>query len=130
MNQRGFISSLYLYAIMAVVVLGMGYGLYYQIQKNGELSAKLEVQQASLAEANRLRTMAEEAVKERDQSLTQTRVEINRYRANLKALEARYATLLNTLLPDEFIAGMCQLTGSRNGTCLPVQNTAPKPPNS
>ena len=108
----------------------MGYGLYYQIQKNGELSAKLEVQQASLAEANRLRTMAEEAVKERDQSLTQTRVEINRYRANLKALEARYATLLNTLLPDEFIAGMCQLTGSRDGTCLPVQNTAPKPPNS
>lgn len=125
MNQRGFISSLYLYAIMAVVVLGMGYGLYYQIQKNGQLEAKIDVQQAALKESERLREAAEESVKVRDESIKATRTEISRYRSKLKDLEAKYAEVLNTALPEPFIRSMCELTNSHSQICVPATNPNP-----
>lgn len=127
MNQRGFITSIYLKLIAVAAFIAVCGLLYWQVKENGKLAAANEVQRASLEEANRLRTMAEEAIKERDRSLTATHAEINRYRANLKALEAKYATLLNTVLPNEFIASMCQLTGSRHGTCLPFLDPPAKP---
>lgn len=125
MTQRGFISSIYLYAIMAVVVLGLGYGLYYQIQKNGELNAKIEVQNSALAESERLRQAAEESVKARDESIKATRTEISRYRSKLKDLEAKYAEVLNTALPEPFIRSMCELTNSHSQICVPATNTDP-----
>lgn len=129
-SQRGFIASIYLYAILAIVIAGMGYALYRQIQINGEQNAQIQVQAESLKEAEKSRIAAEAAVKARDASLAATRTEINRYRSKLKVLEAKYAEVLNTILPDPFIRGMCELTNSQRPACLPPTNPDPAKTNS
>lgn len=122
MNQRGFISSLYIYLIAGALILGLSYGLYKTTQKVGELNAKIEVQQAALAESESLRLAAEESIKARDDSIKVTRTEISRYRSKLKDLEAKYAEVLNTVLPELFIRSMCELTNSHSQVCVPTPN--------
>lgn len=126
MKQRGFISSLYIYLIAGALILGIGYGLYKSVQKVGELNAKIEVQQASLEESERLRKAAEESVQARDESIKATRTEISRYRSKLKDLEAKYAQVLNTVLPEPFFRSMCELTNSHREVCLPTSDTHPR----
>ncbi len=129
-SQRGFIASIYLYAILAIVIAGMGYALYRQIQINGEQNAQIQVQAESLKEAEKSRIAAEAAVKARDASLAATRTEINRYRSKLKALEAVNAELAawsNTPLPAAIHGIMCELTG-RGESCMPTPNPDAKPP--
>ena len=123
MNQRGFISSLYIYLIAGALILGLGYGLYKTTQKVGELNARIEVQQATIAESERLRKAAEESVAVRDESIKATRTEISRYRSKLKDLEAKYAEVLNTVLPEPFHRIMCELTNSHSQVCVPASNT-------
>lgn len=123
MNQRGFISSLYIYLIAGALILGLGYGLYAMTKKVGELNARIEVQQAAIAESERLRKSAEESVKTRDASIKATRIEISRYRSKLVDLEAKHAEVLNTVLPDPFIRIMCELTNSHREVCVPASDT-------
>ena len=126
MNQRGFISSLYIYLIAVALILGLGYGLYKTTQKVGELNARIEVQQASLEASERLRKAAEESVQARDESIKATRTEISRYRSKLKDLEAKYAEVLNTVLPEPFHRLMCELTNSHREVCVPASNANPR----
>lgn len=125
MNQRGFISSLYIYLIAGALIIGLGYGLYKTTQKVGELNARIEVQDAAIAESERLRKAAEESVAARDASIKATRTEISRYRSKLKDLEAKYAEVLNTVLPEPFHRIMCELTNSHSQICVPTPNPNP-----
>lgn len=103
MNQRGFISSLYLYAIMAVVVLGMGYGLYYQIQKNGRLSAENATLVASVEWINKQREAESRAQESALKAKEQAERDANRARRELVDIRRKYAELLDQLLPAELI---------------------------
>jgi len=130
MNQRGFISSLYLYAILAVVIAGMGWFLYQKIKQVGELEATIAVQQKAIEESEKLRRDAETAIATRDASIAATRTEINRYRSKLKALEAVNAELAawsNTPLPAAVIRLLCELTNSHSLTCMPTTDPDAKP---
>lgn len=130
MNQRGFITSIYLYAIVAVVIAGMGWFLYQKIKQVGELETTIAVQQKAIEESEKLRRDAETAIATRDAKIAATRTEINRYRSKLKALEAVNAELAawsNTPLPAAIHGILCELTG-RGSACVPATNPDAKPP--
>lgn len=114
MNQRGFISSSGVYIFVGILLLGVSYGLYLQIQRNGVLTAQNE----TLADANKLlKEQKENADKAQvlAQSLkTKAEAESARTHIALANLRKEHEKLLSLVLPDGLIVGLLDAIDQAN----------------
>lgn len=116
MRQHGFLSSsLTTYAIIALIIIGLGYGLYQQIQRNGRISAENNELAASVEWMDKQRKALEQAqeavrkakeVAERDADIA---------RRELIAVRRKYAELLDRPLPPELIERLRNALAEANG---------------
>ena len=114
MKQRGFISSLYLYAIAGVMLLALSYGLYYQIQKNGRLSAENTTLIASVEYLNKQREKEAKAQEKAVQDKAQAEKDASKARRELTEIRRKYAKLLDELLPTELLDRLRNAIDSAN----------------
>lgn len=106
MNQRGFISSLYIYLIAGALILGLGYGLYKTTQKVGELNAKIQIQEEAIAEAERIRKEGEKAQVIAQNLKAKAEAEAARTHLALANLRKEHEKLLSLVLPDGLVIGL------------------------
>lgn len=120
MNQRGFISSIGIYAIAGVAFLALSYALYYQIQKNGRLTAENTTLTESVDILNKQREKADKA-----QVLAQTLkdkalADATRTHLELANLRKEHEKLLSIVLPDGLVVGLLNAIDEANSS-LPAR---------
>lgn len=126
MNQRGFISSLYIYLISGALIMGLGYGLYSQIQENGELNAKIDAQKAALEKAEELRKAGEKAQVIAQNLKAKAEAEAARTHLALATLRKEHEKLLSLVLPDGLVVGLFNAIDETNSS---VPTGKPDDPN-
>lgn len=114
-RQRGFLSSIYLYGIAALVVAGLGYGLYYQIQKNGRLSSENATLIASVEWSEKQRKAEAKAQESALKAKEQAERDANMARRELVDVRRKYAELMDQLLPLELIDRLRRAIAKANG---------------
>lgn len=114
-SQRGFISSIYLYAILAVLFAGLGYGLYYQIQRNGKLEAENKQWESNykwLAEQNernnKAQTLAQRLKDQAERDAARTHQQLSK-------LREQHAELLSLVIADGLVVGLFNAIAEANG---------------
>lgn len=91
------------YAILAIVLVALGYGLYYQIQRNGRLNAENKTLTASIKVMDKQRKvldLAQEAARKDKEAAER---DANLARRELIVVRRKYAELLDRHLPDELV---------------------------
>ena len=126
MNQRGFISSLYIYLIAGALILGLGYGLYKSVQKVGELNAKIEVQEEAIKESERIRKVVENAQVLAQSLKAKAEADAARTHLELANLRKEHEKLLSLVLPDGLVVGLFNAIDEANSD-LPARK--PNDPN-
>jgi type II secretory pathway pseudopilin PulG len=118
-------------AILALALAGAGAGLWKQIRLNGEQKVRIDTLGATVKAQETARKASDAALQTRDQDLARARQENDRYKARLRALEAKDAAVAdwyNRPLPRSIIVFMCERTHSDSETCLSIRDSAPGPP--
>lgn len=101
------------YAILAVVLVALGYGLYYQIQRNGRLMADNATLTASVEFMNRQRVVVDKAQEAARKGREAAERDANLARLELVALRRKYAELLDRPLPAELVERLRLRTSNR-----------------
>ncbi|MHB0978396.1 MAG: hypothetical protein ACYC1K_03305 [Minisyncoccota bacterium] len=114
MNQRGFISSIWVYLIVGALIVGLGYGFYSQTIKVGELNTKIDEQKEALAEAERLRKAGEKAQVLAQSLKAKAEAEAVRTHLALVNLRKEHEKLLSLVLPDGLTVGLLNAIDEAN----------------
>lgn len=91
------------YAIIALVVVGLGYSLYYQIQRNGRLNAENKTLTASIEFMDKQRQILDSAQEDARKAKDAAERDANLARRELIVVRRKYAELLDGPLPDELV---------------------------
>lgn len=91
------------YAIIAIVVVGLGYSLYYQIQRNGRLNAENKTLTASMEFMDKQRQVLNLAQESARKAKDAAERDANLARRELIVVRRKYAELLDRPLPDELV---------------------------
>lgn len=118
----GFMTSkLGLLAIASAIIVVMGVGLKYEIEKNGTLNAEKSILQANQQYLESRIQAEHEAQNKAIEGQQRAQREATAAKQKLSALESKYAALLSLALPPDLIVFLQQSICSVNGNC-----TSPK----
>lgn len=106
MNQRGFISSIWVYLIIGALIVGLGYGFYNQTIKVGELNAKIDEQKEALKEADRIRKAESKAQLLALNMKEKAEADAARTHLELANLRKEHEKLLSLVVPDGLTVGL------------------------
>lgn len=108
------------YAIIAIVVVGLGYSLYYQIQRNGRLNAENDDLTASMEFMDKQRQALDLAQEDARKAKDAAERDANLARRELIVVRRKYAELLDGPLPVELVKRLRDAISKSNGD-MPAQ---------
>ena len=114
MNQRGFLSSIAIYAIAGLAVIGLGYALYLQVQDNGRLQSENETLIASVEAINTQLLNQNKAQLQAQKLKAKAENDAERIHLELAALRKEHEKLLSIFLPDGLVVGLLNAIDETN----------------